>query len=175
MSRITSNLFLGMTLAVSGRLFVASAQTSETLNKKQAQVLETTAKSSDDHRKLAGFYREQAHLQRVESRKHALEAAAYKRNPTGDEVKHPLAYRTEAHCRFLADKYETAAMQSEERAASHERMAGMPLKVLSPVRTAQGSTNCCAGDSCCKDGGSCCAAGPSCCSGSSCARNRKGT
>lgn len=54
-------------------------------------------------------------------------------------------------CGFLAEKYQKAVRQSEGKAASHERMAGMTLKVVGSDHKANAATNYCAGSSCARN------------------------
>ncbi len=112
---------------VGGALMLAqngSAQSSgKTLSKKQLADLAATAKTADDHRRLAGHYRAVAAKHEMEAKEHVELAAKYRANPTASEWKRPGAPDTASHCLTYAEHCRKAAKTMSEMAAMHEEMA----------------------------------------------------
>ena len=125
MNRIIIAIFFTLSLAAFGQ----APGTAAAINGRQAKALEAKAKSKEDHRQLANFYRAQATRETAEAEKHLGEAESYRLNPAGVDAKHPMSYRTEAHCRLLAARYAKAAAQSGRKASGHERLiSAAPLR-----------------------------------------------
>lgn len=119
MNKIALTVFFGFALAISGQEPAGTT----ILTKKEAAALEAGAKTAADHRRVAAFHAAGAAHERAEAERHTREADSFRQNPTGDSIKRPMAYRTEAHCRLLAAKHGRAAAKSEARAAQHEKIA----------------------------------------------------
>ena len=101
MNKIARTLVFGLTLTAFGQA-PNQVPTPVPMTAKEARSLEVRARTPEDHRKLAAYYRADSLINRAEAQKHSAEADAFARKPTGDDLKHPMSYRTEAHCRWLA-------------------------------------------------------------------------
>ena len=97
----------GVAALVGGSLILSpngSAQhSSKILSRKQLADLVSTAKTADDHRKLAEHYRAMATQHEVEADEQVELAAKYRANPTASESKRPGAPDTASHCLTYAD------------------------------------------------------------------------
>lgn len=93
------------------------------LIKKQLADLVSTAKTAEDHRKLAAHYRAVAAKHEMEAKEHVALAAKYRANPTASESKRPGAPDTASHCLTYAEHCRKAAKTMSEMAALHEEMA----------------------------------------------------
>lgn len=128
MNRNTSSRRAFGVAALSGGSLVlalgASGQTADKmLSKKELSALVATAKTAEDHRKLAAHYRAAAAQHEAEAKEHTELAAKYKANPTGTEEKQPGAPNTASHCLLYAEHCHKAAKLLNELAAMHEAMA----------------------------------------------------
>lgn len=102
----------------------ARAQSSgKMLTKKEVSDLAASAKTAEDHRKLAAHYAAVAARHEQEAKDHADLAAKYKSNPTASDVKRPGAPDTASHCLTYAEHCRKAAQSMRELAAMHEEMA----------------------------------------------------
>ena len=124
MNRIIA-IFFTLGLAAFGQ----APGTDATINRQQVKALEAKAKTNEDHRRLADFFRAQATREQAEAEKHLREAESFRLNPAGVDAKHPMSYRTEAHCRLLAARHAKAVARSGRKASDHER-----LIVAAPLR-----------------------------------------
>lgn len=122
MNKIIVSLFLGLSLAASGQTITGSSTLSP-LSKKEVKSLELRASTPQDHSRLAAYYRAQAAQERVESQKHATEAAYFKLHPSYLASKHPFIHGTEAHCLWVSSRYAKAAAKSEVLLRKHEQFA----------------------------------------------------
>jgi hypothetical protein len=98
------------------------------LTKKEAKTLEVSAKTREDHQKLATYYRQLAEHQREESAKQADLAAHYARNAIFSSNK----FRTSTldHSRYFAQKFQRDAQKLDDLAARHEALAGVRTETL---------------------------------------------
>ena len=104
-------------------VFVAagySAAGKPSLSKKEVKALIASAKTKEDHLKLADFYKGEA--VRAEAKDHDEMAEMYRKNPTPMAVKHPEAFG-EGHCKEIARRYRESAAKTQELAAMHEQLA----------------------------------------------------
>ena len=76
-----------------------------------------------NHRKLANDYRLKAERLEAQSKEHWAMASVYEKSPTICEMKHPMAPRTAAHCRYFSERYASQAKEARALAASHEEIA----------------------------------------------------
>jgi len=112
-------------IAIAAALLVtvqdASAAQPKHLSKKEVVALITTAKSPEDHLRLA---READRLE-VEAKDHDELAAAYRKSSTwqASAAKGPMRPDTPAHCEYFAKSVREAANAAREMAAEHEQMA----------------------------------------------------
>jgi hypothetical protein len=93
------------------------------LSKQELKILIVSAKTAQDHERLAKHFDAEADQLDAESNDHQAMVAQYKANPTIDEVKHPMSGRTAGHCQYFADDLHKAAKQARELAADHRDMA----------------------------------------------------
>ena len=92
------------------------------LSKKEVKVLIASAKTKEDHLKLADFYKAETARLEGEAKDHDEMAEMYRKNPTPMAVKHPEAIG-EGHCHEMARRYREAAAKAQELAAMHEQLA----------------------------------------------------
>lgn len=92
------------------------------LSKNELKALIASAKTKDDHQKLADYYKAETERLEAEAKDHDEMAEAYKKNPNPMAVKHPEGFG-EGHCHEMARRFREAAAQSQELAAMHEDMA----------------------------------------------------
>lgn len=108
---------------VAGMIQPANAQSETRLSKKEVMALVAEAKTSQDHERLVSHYKAEALRLEAEAKDHAEMAAMYKKNPGPESMKHPLAYRTEAHCRIISQRYADAAKRMHALSEAHSDMA----------------------------------------------------
>ena len=103
----------------------ASAAQPKQLSKKEVVALIATAKSPEDHSRLAQYYKAEADRLEVEAKDHDELAAAYRKSSTwqASAAKGPMRPDTPAHCEYFAKSVREAANASREMAAEHEQMA----------------------------------------------------
>jgi hypothetical protein len=99
-----------------------TAGSKPTLTKKELKALIASAKTKDDHQKLADYYKAETVRLEAEAKDHDEMAEAYKKNPSPMAVKHPEAIG-EGHCHEMARRFRETAAQAQELAAMHEDMA----------------------------------------------------
>ena len=112
---------ISLTLVV----FVAagySAAGKPSLSKKEVKALIASAKTKEDHLKLADYYEGETARLEAEANDHAEMAEMYRKNPTPLAVKHPEAIG-EGHCKEIARRFRESATKTQELAAMHEEMA----------------------------------------------------
>jgi hypothetical protein len=112
---------ISLTLVV----FVAagySAAGKPSLSKKEVKALIASAKTKEDHLKLADYYKGEAARLEAEATDHDEMAEMYRKNPTPLAVKHPEAIG-EGHCKEIARRFRESATKTQELAAMHEEMA----------------------------------------------------
>ena len=83
----------------------------------------STAKTPDDHQKIAQYYTAEAARSDAQAKDHAELADLYRKAPTLHEQKHPMSPETAAHCQWLADKDKETAQKYREMAKMHSDMA----------------------------------------------------
>ena len=113
----TAALFFG----ANGMMAQAKVVEPVQLTKKRAKALEVSAKTAEDHLKLAAYYRQLAHHQREESSKQSDLAAYYARNPIYSSSKFRAS--TLDHSEYYAQKFQRDAQRSEDLAARHDVLA----------------------------------------------------
>jgi len=104
-------------------LWATQSQGPETWTKKDLKQAITTAKTAEDHTKIAQFYVRDAERLDAEAKEHVALAEAYKKSPTIHEQKHPMSGQTAGHCQWLANRYTEMAQKERELAKFHEDMA----------------------------------------------------
>ncbi len=110
---------------IAGMLSHSSAATAKALTKKEVKVLIASAKTSEDHMKLAQYFKTEADGLEAEAKDHDEMVEAYRKNPMTQmrAEKTPAAVGTIEHCEFLAKSYREAAKAAREMAGEHEQMA----------------------------------------------------
>ena len=83
----------------------------------------STAKTADDHRKVAQYYISNAARLDAEAKEHAELAETYRKSPNLHEQKHPMSPATAGHCQWLADRDKEMAQKNRDLAMLHEDMA----------------------------------------------------
>jgi hypothetical protein len=113
-------------------MFVApgllKAQDTDPLSKQDVKALVASAKTAEDHERLAKHFDAEAIQLDAEANEHQELVAQYKANPSGQESKHPMSGKTAGHCQYFADDLHKAATQARELAADHRDMAKQASK-----------------------------------------------
>lgn len=107
-----------------GSFFAPGAQDVKTpsqpsLTAKELKQLIATAKSPEDHRRIAAYYQEEAKKLDAKKQEHTEMGAEYDRNPQ----RYPSKLALGQHCRNLAGYYGLAEQKALELAGMHEEMA----------------------------------------------------
>jgi hypothetical protein len=117
---VTAIFFFGAALAVTGvRSF--AVEPVGPLSSDQARTLLRSAATSEDHIRLAGYYRDEAQKLRAEVKEHEEMSAEYDKNPAGHPI--PKGLTLGEHCRNLVKYYSAVAATADKMAAMHEAMA----------------------------------------------------
>jgi hypothetical protein len=97
-------------------------ETHPKLTSKQVRSLIATAKTPEDHQKLAAYYRDMAAQAKANAAEHERILAAYNQNPST----HPAAKAAGGpaeHCRTLIRLYNDEAKEDLAMADQHDQMA----------------------------------------------------
>ena len=81
-----------------------AAGSKPTLTKKELKALIASAKTKEDHQRLADYYQAETERLEAEAKDHDEMAEAYKKNPNPLAVKHPEAVG-EGHCHEMARRF----------------------------------------------------------------------
>jgi hypothetical protein len=111
---LTSLVFLAVGYTAAGQR--------PSLSKKEVKALIASAKTKEDHLKLADFYKTETVRLEAEAKDHDEMAEMYRKNPNPMAVKHPEAIG-EGHCHEMARRYRETAAKAQELAAMHEQLA----------------------------------------------------
>jgi hypothetical protein len=109
------------TLPASGSSQTTAVLQAQKLSKKELRVLIATARTPEDHERIATHYRAEAERLREKQRDHEEELAAYLKNPSSHPS--PKWPTLDQHCRQLAYYYGKAAEKTLVLADLHDRMA----------------------------------------------------
>lgn len=115
-------IFILLALFSLVRTSPVTAGSKPTLAKKELKALIASAKTKEDHQKLADYYKAETERLDTEAKDHDEMAEAYKQSPNPMAAKHPEALG-EGHCHEMARRFREAATQAKELAAMHEEMA----------------------------------------------------
>jgi hypothetical protein len=99
------------------------AQDGDHLSQKELKSLIASAKTPQDHERIAKHFDDEAKRMDAEANDHEELAAQYKANPSGQESKHPMSGRTAGHCSYFAADLHKAAKEDRALAADHRAMA----------------------------------------------------
>jgi len=113
---------ISLTLLVLLAAGYSAAGQRPSLSKKEVKALIASAKSKQDHLKLAEFYKTEVARLQAEATDHDEMAEMYRKNPTPMAVKHPEAIG-EGHCKEIARRFRESAGKAQELATMHEEMA----------------------------------------------------
>jgi hypothetical protein len=122
MKRILSVMLL-MSVALS--VSMGATKPKVDLTKQEVKVLIATAKTPEDHLKLAQYYDQRAELYLAESKDHEELAEAYRKNPMAGSKFFPM---TAKHCEETAKSFRKNAAKMKELAAAHRTMAEKAAK-----------------------------------------------
>ena len=92
------------------------------LSKKEVKALIASARTKEDHLKLADYYKAETERLEAAAKDHDEMAEMYRKNPTPMAVKHPEAIG-EGHCHEMARRYREAAAKTQQLAAIQEQLA----------------------------------------------------
>ena len=115
-----------VTLMVSAMLFGVVSQLTAVevyLSKKQVKELAVTARTPEDHMKLAAYYNQEAAALEAEANEHEALAANYRGLPATTGSKAMMGGKTAEHCAYFAKSVREAAKADRGIAAEHEDMS----------------------------------------------------
>ncbi len=119
---VASSMILAALMVMSAGQAAAVEPTGE-LKSKEVKALVASAKTPDDHMKLARHYTAMAVKHEAEAKEHETLAAEYTRNPQMGSSKTPMSPNSAEHCRYFAEHCRKAAKEMQAMAAAHEQMA----------------------------------------------------
>lgn len=121
---VTSLLMVAvLSLAALGAASRARGQEAKSkLTSKQLQSLIATAKTPEDHQKIAGYYRDMAAEAKANAAEHEKDLTAYNENPSTHRLA-KAAGGPSAHCHTLIRLYNEEAKEDLAMAEEHEQMA----------------------------------------------------
>ena len=105
----------------------AEARVQSVTTNNQVKALIASAKTPDDHRKLAAYFNQEADRLEADAKGHAELADAYRQHPHstggGKQSGAGSIFQTAEHCDSAAKSLREAAKDLRELAAEHEQMA----------------------------------------------------
>jgi len=119
MKNVIAVIITGTVLTISG----FAAQANGTLTNKEVMQLTASAKTPEEHMRLARHFQAKADKLEAEAKEHADMARNYRANPTASKTKRPGASDTASHCETLSQDLAKAARDARALAADHEAMA----------------------------------------------------
>ena len=119
MKNVIAVIITGTVLTISG----FAAQANGTLTNKEVMQLTASAKTPEEHMRLARHFQAKADKLEAEAKEHANMARNYRANPTASKTKRPGASDTASHCETLSQDLAKAARDARALAADHEAMA----------------------------------------------------
>ena len=123
MKRFVTTAVLMASALVLGGISQMSAAEPVQLSKDQVKELIGSAKTPEDHQKLAAYYRGEADKLEAEAKDHEELANAYRSRTDAVAQKHTMSGKTAGHCDYFAKSVREAAKADRELAAEHESMA----------------------------------------------------
>ena len=122
----TTNRKLQVVLTIVSLMFLTVGSTAAgqrpSLSKKEVKALIASAKTKEDHLKLADYYKAETERLEAAAKDHDEMAEMYRKNPTPMAVKHPEAFG-EGHCHEMARRYRDDAAKAQQLAAMQEQLA----------------------------------------------------
>jgi hypothetical protein len=119
---ITTAVFLASAFLLTGASRAKAADAPQISND-QLKELVASAKTPEDHRKLAAYYRAEADSLEAEAKEHEDLAGAYRKRTDPVAEKHAMSGKTAGHCDYFAKSVREAAKADRQLAAEHELMA----------------------------------------------------
>ena len=103
----------------------ARAAEPKRLTHKEVKALIATAKTPEDHIRLAQYFSGEADRLEAESKEHQQLAEVYRHSPIATlmAAKNPMGPQTAAHCEYFAKSLAKAAESARQLAADHGQMA----------------------------------------------------
>jgi hypothetical protein len=113
-----AQLVFGLTIATAfSALVLAASDATAPLTKPEVNTLIKTAKTPEDHMKLAHYYQYEADKFKSEAEDHREMSAEYIHSPL------PKGYPMSQHCNDVSDNLTRASKKAEQLAKLHEAMA----------------------------------------------------
>ncbi len=115
------NIARNLVLLAGAAFMTTSIANAQLLNKAQLKELTATAKTAQDHEKLAKHFDAKAAEYEADAKDYDELAAVHHNN--GHSSKHPMSGLTEEHCKYFAAEARRAAGEARKVAADHREMA----------------------------------------------------
>jgi hypothetical protein len=125
------SLVFAITVAAFGQTPSTQQPKPEHLSKQQLNTLIATANTPADHERIAHYYQAKALDYLAQAKEHEAMVAAYKANSSLSNDKNKAS--TINHCEYFVTTFKALADNSQELAASHERMAKEAPQKIAPV------------------------------------------
>jgi hypothetical protein len=119
MKRIFAIVIVSIMMALAG----TAAESSRMLSKKELKTLLATARTPDEHNRLAEHYRLKAEKLDAEANDHVEMAKIYRSRGGAAGTKWPASTFTTRHCEDLATDLRKAAGEARELSSKHAEMA----------------------------------------------------
>ena len=100
-----------------------AAEPAPKISKGELKELIASARTTEDHHRLAIYFKEKADMMEKEAVEHEELAQVYFDNPGNDEMKRSWSVTTAGHCRTYAKEARKAEAEDRALATAHETMA----------------------------------------------------
>jgi len=120
--RLVSTALLVL-FGIAGLSAVRAVEPKAALTKKELKTAIASAKTPEEHYRIAAYFTSQAERMLAEAKEHDELAALYAESPNPAAMKQPMSGRTAEHCRHFAEYARKAAQQDQELAKMHRDMA----------------------------------------------------
>ena len=120
--RLLSSALLVL-LGIGGLSAVRAVEPKAALTKKELKTAIASAKTPEEHYRIAAYFTNQAERMLAEAKEHDELAALYAESPNAAAIKQPMSGRTAEHCKYFAEYARRAAQQDQELAKMHKDMA----------------------------------------------------
>lgn len=118
------SLMFVLVLAAHGQMASMPERQAEKLTKQQLKALIATAKTPEEHLRIAHFYDQQAQEYLDQAKEHEGMLAAYREHLSQTSSKSRVAAMAQiSHCEYFAKTFREMAVKSTELAREHEQMA----------------------------------------------------
>lgn len=123
---MTCRLFANAALLTAALFFVTPFAPAQVLGKAELKKLVATAKTPQDHDRIARHFDAKAAQYEADAKDHEELAAEYAAGGNAQGQKHPNSGATAEHCRYFAKQMHSAAEHARKLAADHRLMAKPP-------------------------------------------------